>query len=321
MITAVPIALIALGLHAPPPVPHEPAPEPAAAPEEPFGGNACIECHRDLPGRSSEIVHVEWRQSVHYAAGVACDDCHGGNASLTRDAFDSTRDWKEAAHARRDTEFLVLHQPDPMFVSSVRGRSVSYFCGKCHADIKEKHLGSPHGDFGDPTCLYCHGSGSHRITPPTIEILDTRSRAEGGRCSPCHEASSMETLKRIKATLQEAEEHIAVSGEQYQELQDWGYRNLELEEMHSHAKETQSHLRQVFHSFNLLEISNFVGEIEGVADRTSDTHALIDRLRAAKRRQAAVGSLVVVMLLALAGLLHYYKHEFLSPEPHAPAQP
>jgi len=292
----------------------EPAPSPDAGPaEDRFTGNACIECHRDLPGRSSEIVGVEWRHSVHFAAGVACNDCHGGNASVKRDAFESDEAWKEAAHGRRDPEFLVLHQAGDGFASSVRGRAVSYFCGKCHADIKEKHLGSPHGAFGDPTCLYCHGQGSHKITEPTLDIIDTRSRAEHGRCSPCHKASSMETVKRIKAMLENTEESIETSGRQYEDLKDWGYRNLELEQLNEHAKEVRSQLRQVFHSFNLLEISNFVSEINDVVDKTNATHELIERLRTAKRRQALIGSLVAVMLLTLAGLLRYYKHAFLDP--------
>ena len=39
--------------------------------------NACVQCHRDLPGRLSEIVELEWKRSSHYEAGVACNGCHG----------------------------------------------------------------------------------------------------------------------------------------------------------------------------------------------------------------------------------------------------
>jgi hypothetical protein len=149
-----------------------------------FATNACVQCHRDLPGRSSQIVDLEWKHSVHYAAGVGCDGCHGGDPSVNAEQFQSRQALKLASHRRRNPEFLVLHDTGREFVSSVRGRSVSYFCGMCHDEIKEKHLGSPHGKFGDPTCLYCHGQGSHKIEEPTLQIIDTRSRAEGGRCSP-----------------------------------------------------------------------------------------------------------------------------------------
>ena len=123
----------------------------APASSDPFAGNACIECHRDLPGRSSEITEIEWKQSVHFAGKVGCEGCHGGNAALRRDMFGSDQEFKRAAHRERGSEFL-LPSRDPEFVSAVRGRSVSYFCGKCHAHTKEQHLGSPHGDFGNPTC-------------------------------------------------------------------------------------------------------------------------------------------------------------------------
>jgi hypothetical protein len=282
--------------------------------EERFAGNACIECHRDLPGRSSEIVDLEWKPSMHHAAGVTCDGCHGGNPAVGREDFASDEAWKRAAHVQRDPEFAFLHRPQGLFVSAARGRSVSYFCGKCHADIKEKHLGSPHGEFGDPSCLYCHGRGSHLIEDPTLDIIDTRSRADGGRCSPCHLASTMETVTRIKALLVETEEEIRSAGALTEELDAWGYRSLELERLHFQAQEVRSALRQVFHSFNMLEITNFVGEIRETVERTKVTHEMIGRLRTAQRRQARDGALVAIMLLVLAGLLVYYRHAFLHPE-------
>lgn len=282
---------------------------------DPLAGNSCLECHRDLPGRSSEIVELEWKQSMHAAAGVGCDGCHGGNPAVRRGDYDSDEAWKRAAHLERDPEFLFMHRSGDLFVTPGRGRSVSYFCGKCHADIKEKHLGSPHGEFGDPTCLYCHGQGSHNIQDPTLDIIDTRGRRDGGRCSPCHLASTMETVTRIKSLLSETEQQIHRSGELYDQLKSWGYRNLELERLNDHSREVRSQLRQVFHSFNLLEISNFAGEINQTVQRTQATHEMVARLRSAQRRQARHGALVAAMLLVFAGLLVYYRHAFLHATP------
>jgi hypothetical protein len=273
--------------------------------------NACVQCHRDLPGRSSAIVELEWKQSAHYAAGITCDGCHMGNASVRRESFESDEAWKEAAHLERDPAFMFARSADEAFVSTARGREVSYFCGKCHADIKEKHLGSPHGEFGDPTCLYCHGQGSHAITTPTVDLIDDRSRAEGGRCTPCHLASTMVTVSRIKTSLVETEERIRQASTLFEELEGWGYQNLELERLHDDADQVRSKLRQVFHSFNMHEINNFVGEIQLTTDRTVATHDMIRRLRGARSRQAAVGGLVALMLLCFAGLLVYYRHAFL----------
>ncbi len=287
--------------------------------EDPFASNACVQCHRDLQGRSSEIVELEWKRSMHYDAGVGCEGCHGGNPAAQREEFASDEDWKKAAHLQRDPEFMFMHRPQGMFVSPGRGRSVSYFCGKCHADIKEKHLGSPHGEFGDPTCLYCHGQGSHLIEDPTLALIDTRGRDEGGRCSPCHLASSMETVTRIKSLLVETEQHVQTSGALYAELEGWGYRSLELEQLHHQAREVRSRLRQIFHSFNMLEISNFVGEINQTVQRTTATHEMVTRLRSAQRRQAWNGAAVTAMLLVFAGLLVYYRHSFLHPRSPSPS--
>ena len=293
-----------------------PAQSPAQAPtaKDAFADNACVQCHRDLPGRSSEIVELEWKRSVHHANNVACDGCHGGNMALKREQFASDEDFKRAAHLERNPEFLLMHR-DRDFVSAAHGRSVSYFCGKCHSKIKESHLGSPHGEFGDPTCLYCHGQGSHRITPASLDIIDTRPRSEGGRCSVCHKSGTMQAVARIKQMLTDTEQRIKTSGEQYKQLESWGYRNLELEKLHHHANEVRSQLRQIFHSFNMREITNFAAEIQGVSDRTEASFRLVQRLRETQRQQTLVGSCAVFLLLSFAALLIYYKHAFL--EPHA----
>jgi hypothetical protein len=280
---------------------------------DPFADNACVQCHRDKPGRLSEIVDLEWKQSVHYAASVGCDGCHGGNPAPRREQYKSDDEWKKASHLERNPEFLVLHQ-DKEFTKSARGRSVSYFCGKCHAKIKEQHLGSPHGEFGDPTCLFCHGQGSHKITHPGTDIIDTRGRSEGGRCSPCHRSATMKAVGRIKTILADTEEQIKTSGRLYTDLEAWGYHNIELEKLHHHAAGVRSQLRQVFHSFNMRDINNFTTEIQGVVDRTTATHELVQRLRKTQRQQTLVGACAVAVLLSFGGLLVYYKNAFLEHE-------
>lgn len=288
------------------------AAEPAPQPDR-YADNACVQCHRDLPGRSSEIVELQWKHSVHYGANVGCDGCHEGNPAVRPEQFNSNDALKRAAHQQRNPEFLTMRRSRDGIVSAASGRSVSYFCGKCHDQIKEKHLGSPHGDFGDPTCLYCHGQGSHKITDATPKIIDTRGRAEAGRCSPCHDASTMAVVRRIKQTLIETEQRISESGQLYDELESWGYRNLELEQLHHHAGEVHSKLRQIFHSFNMREIDNFAAEIQEVADHTTETYEMIQRQRAVRRQQTVMGLLAVCLLLGFAGLLVYYKHSFLDP--------
>lgn len=289
----------------------------APANSDPFAGNACVECHRDLPGRLGEITNMEWQRSVHYAGKVGCEGCHGGNAALRRGMFTSDDEFKRAAHLARSPEFLLMLR-DKEFVGAARGRSVSYLCGKCHSQTKEKHLGSPHGDFGNPTCLYCHGQGSHLIPPASVNIIDTRSREQNGRCSPCHRAATMKSVERIKQMLTDSEERIKTSAAQYKELEASGYHNIELEQRHHHAAEAQAQLRQVFHSFNVRDVTKIAADIQAVAERTEASHQLIQRLRQVQRQQTILGALVMAILLSFAALLLYYKRTFLDHE-HAAA--
>lgn len=273
---------------------------------EDYADNACVQCHRNVAGRSSEIVDLEWAHSVHFQANVACDGCHGGDASLKREQFPSDQAWKEAAHLARNPEFLQLHGPEGEFVSRVRGRSISYFCGRCHTEIMEKHLGSPHGNFGEPSCLYCHGRGSHAIEPASVDIIDTRPRSQAGRCSLCHQAATMKVVADIKAALEKTAERIDSSAERFTDLEGMGYRNLALSEMHHHTADTHSHLRRVFHSFNMREINELARSIEAVAKQTDNTHELVAALHTARKRQTLVGLGAAAFLLVFAGLLIFY---------------
>ncbi len=277
---------------------------------DPYAANACVTCHRNLAGRSAEIVDLEWVNSVHYENSVGCDGCHGGDASLQREQFPSEEAFKQAAHLARNPEFLSLHGDEGWFVSRARGRSMSYFCGRCHTEIMEKHLGSPHGDFGDPSCLYCHGQGTHAIKHATTDIIDPRPRTEAGRCSLCHQASTMSVLVDIKKVLDQTAERIDSSAASFLELEKMGYRNLALGEMHHHTAETHSRLRRVFHSFNMRDINELARSIESVAKQTEYAHELVAALHKARRNQTLVSIGAVVFLLAFAGMLGYYKHAF-----------
>jgi len=288
---------------------HVPASKPKPA-EDPYAKNACVQCHRNLAGRSAEIVDLEWATSVHHANNVACDGCHGGDASLTREQFPTDKAFKQAAHLARNPEFLVLHEGESRFVSRARGRSISYFCGRCHTEIMEKHLGSPHGNFGDPSCLFCHGRGSHAIKHATIDIIDPRPRAEAGRCSLCHQASTMKVVADIKAILEKTGKRIDSSAKEFAELEKMGYRNLALAEMHHHAADTQSRLRRVFHSFNMRDINNLARSVEAVAKQTDYAHQLVRSLHQARKTQTLIGMGAVLFLLSFAALLVYYKWTF-----------
>src|SRR5574337_1997928 len=98
-----------------------PPPAAASAPADPYAHNAGVQCHRNLAGRSAEIVDREWAKSVHYENQVACDGCHGGDAALKREQFPSDEAFKQAAHLARNPEVLLLHGEEGRFVSRARG--------------------------------------------------------------------------------------------------------------------------------------------------------------------------------------------------------
>jgi hypothetical protein len=273
--------------------------------------DACVQCHENLPGRLSAVVE-EWRRSVHHEHQVTCAGCHGGDPTVRREQFTSEEEFTKRSHLRRAGRIFVIADTSGSFVPTVRGRAVSYFCGACHSTIKEKHLGSPHGNLGEPSCLYCHGRGSHAIDPPRLAIVDTRGSAEGGRCALCHRAATMETVKRIKNMLSDAETRLSTAVDQYAWLQHKGYKNLALDRMYEHSQDTRSKLRRTFHSFNMREITNFVSALNSNADRTQQIYDMIADLVQVKRRQAVTAGLVILLLLAFAALLLYYRHTVLN---------
>lgn len=336
------------------------APEaPAASPAEPLGpkewyaGNACVQCHRDQGGRLAEIVDLEWAKSTHYENNVPCESCHGGDATLTRGAFSSDDEFKEASHLSFNAEFLFLRDRvgigaareegisyacrechtdgtmdrkpgDPHGgaegppckwsryggVSMSRIRGIAYVCADCHTRAAEKHLGSPHGSFGAPSCLFCHGDGSHAIPLATMEILDPRPREELGRCSPCHKPTTMNVVAQIRKTLEQTAEFIEAATAQFQDLQKMGYRNLALAEMHAHIDEIQTGLREVLHGSDIRAINELAGSIKNLAKRTAYDYELVRALQDARRRQTVIAFGAVGLLLLLVFMLVLYRRAY-----------
>jgi hypothetical protein len=295
----------------------------APAEEDKYKDNACVSCHQNLAGKLGLVVQ-EWGQSVHFRNNVTCDGCHGGDPAVKRDQCGDEETFKNRAHQHRSRELSLVNRPDEQFTSVIRGRSVSYFCGRCHSQIKEKHLGSPHGDLGNPTCLYCHAQGpgsptpnsasggpSHAITEAKVDIIDLRPLRQGGRCAVCHRAATMETVAQVHQTLVTAESQLQSAAEMYDRLETFGYRNLALKKMFGHTRETLSQLRRSFHSFNMREINEAASTIKTNAQLTQDTYDMIQALEVAKGRQAFAGIGAVAFLLSFAGLLLIYRKRFL----------
>ncbi len=150
------------------PAQHTAAP-PAAAPAPAIAVkvDSCVECHQRQQGQLQAPV-APWRESVHGKAGVTCDGCHGG------DSKDPT----------------MAHSPSAGFLGRPRLREFPYMCGKCHAEIKDKHLGSVHGQNGLPHCVTCHGS--HTVQKP-----DPMQIITAAACSTCHPFAKAQTAQAM----------------------------------------------------------------------------------------------------------------------------
>jgi len=324
-----------------------------------YAGNACIECHRAEGGRLAEIVDTEWKQSVHYTNNVPCEACHGGDATLTRDAFATDEEFKKASHLTFNAEFLFLRDrggvgsaqeegisyacrechgdsriertpgdphagPEPracLFsrdggVSMSRSRGIAYICAKCHPRDAEKHLASQHGSFGAPSCLFCHGDGSHAIPAATIDILDTRPREELGRCSPCHKPGTMNVVTQIRTMLEQTDQLVGQARVQFAELEKMQYRNLALTEMQHHIDDILTNLRQVLHGNDIRAISELARSIKNIANQTAYDHDLVSALHDARRGQTKVAIAAAGLLLVLVAMLVAYLKFFCRRSGH-----
>jgi hypothetical protein len=147
----------------------------------------CLDCHSTpLVPEKMRGIPEEWRKSVHYQNGVACNDCHGG-------------DPKDVALAMA---------PEKGFVGIPKPKAAPEFCGKCHVGIMKSYLESDHGKAlmatgRGPNCVVCHGS--HSIRKASLNIINEKL------CGVCH---TYERAKTIKASLLLTEEQInAIDGE------------------------------------------------------------------------------------------------------------
>jgi hypothetical protein len=237
----------------------------------------------------------------------ACRECHG--QSIERPRGDP--------HAGGEVRPCLFSRDGG--VSMTRGRSIAYVCAKCHSRATEKHLASPHGSFGVPSCLFCHGEGRHSIPKAAFDILDPRPRDELGRCSPCHKPGSMNVVAQIRETFEHTDESMEVAGQQFQELQRMGYRNLILSEMHAHLDDTKARLREIQHGCNIREIKETAKAIEHVAKHTAYDHELVLVLNAARQRQTKAALGTAGLLLVLVIMLALYKRAFCDHSDRAAA--
>jgi hypothetical protein len=154
---------------------------------------SCVQCH----GSFEWIQNKAWVQmvqdftnDVHYAAGLSCQDCHGGNPDpkLAEDPYGAMD---------------KAYKPNP-YRSQPKRTEIPDFCGRCHSDADymkrfkpdervdqlKEYWTSRHGQLlktGDTnvaTCVDCHGT--HTIRAPSGTQSRVYPTAVAETCSSCH---------------------------------------------------------------------------------------------------------------------------------------
>jgi hypothetical protein len=154
--------------------------------------SSCLACHGNpqMVDETSLKIVSGFQQGVHAAAGLSCQDCHGGNPD-------------PALAGDMGTAMDGGYKPNPFRGAPKRGE-IPAFCGRCHSDAtymkkfnpelrvdqEQEYWTSRHGRLlrgGDArvaTCIDCHGV--HGIRAPT----DPQSPVYAGRvaetCARCH---------------------------------------------------------------------------------------------------------------------------------------
>jgi hypothetical protein len=239
----------------------------------PAAKTSCVSCHERQQGALLAPV-AAWQQSVH--AGVGCEGCHGGDL----------------------TDERLAHSPSTGFVGRPRLREYPYMCGKCHADIRDRHIGSVHGANGLPHCVSCHGA--HAVQRPDPAAIITEAE-----CSKCHAfekaRTAQEMLGKARALLVELEafktgvEHIPGVLAPLQRMQ----QDLRLD---------RAGVLSTFHSFRIGDIQQIGSNVDRVMKTVANLREREERRQQnyARERPVVLALMGFIALCAAFGFFVYH---------------
>ncbi|MDA8082438.1 MAG: hypothetical protein M0024_02125 [Nitrospiraceae bacterium] len=230
----------------------------------------CLDCHdSDMMRKELRAIPEEWRKSVHFQNGIACNDCHGGDPG--------------------DAQMAM--SPERGFVGKPGYDQIPQFCGKCHIGILKNYLDSGHGralksSGSGPNCVTCHGS--HLIQRASIDIINEE------RCSQCH---TYERAKVIKEALFETERNIRELRGSIEALHKAG---VYTEDLGKELFSTEAEFRTLFHSVDVSLIRQRTDGFLRQLDRIrGEDQNIVRELRFRKN----FASYLMLVCLAAAGVL------------------
>ena len=151
-------------------------------------GSSCVDCHSEMGEKRLKDPVKGLTEDIHYAKGLGCQDCHGGDP--------------KAGMAEGDPE--LAHNPAKGFVGAPLPKDIPEFCARCHSDVEfmkkfnpklrvdqlAEYKSSQHGkllETGDmkvATCVSCHGV--HGILPVTDSRSPVHRSNVPATCAKCH---------------------------------------------------------------------------------------------------------------------------------------
>ena len=151
--------------------------------------NYCATCHTEaaLWDSNNQRLFVSpetLAHDIHWQKGVACSDCHGGDASTSR---------VNDAHARESGFRLTLEE-------------VRAACVHCHADQHQRLLQGRHAAAGPKNeagtasalaCADCHGASGHGIRTTDDSLSPLYLVNEVALCGKCHTDSHKTYLASV----------------------------------------------------------------------------------------------------------------------------
>jgi menaquinol-cytochrome c reductase cytochrome b/c subunit len=158
--------------------------------------DACVSCHEQEEDELVADPVPQWRRSVHAAAEVSCDGCHGG--------------------APHEEDADAAHDPDAGFVGTPGWREMAPFCGACHESVAQAY---EEGSFGaahphetiPPSCASCHMADGHDTQPADLDELLPDPLPTHLRRTELLEAAR-DALRPVAARERDAAARVAAAG-------------------------------------------------------------------------------------------------------------
>ena len=237
--------------------------EEAAPPE--IKETVCIQCHGAQPGRLGEPVEL-WKQSVHAANGISCNDCHGGDP----------------------TDFAMAMSPERGFLGAPTPEKIPDFCGRCHVGVLEDYKLSKHGQAlgkGGPQCVTCHSN--HHVVRASLALINEKD------CSRCH---SYERAAQIKEALAATDSMINNLNKELSSLHRLG---IDVKAMKGEVFNWRNKFHRLFHTVEVEKVRNESSKVQAALGKVQDKVGAIHAELAQRRFQGGIA----IGLLILAGIV------------------